>query len=91
MTDHNHLYYIEAKPIISDAQYDALFAYLKAIEEYYPAIISGTSPTQSLVGQLAEGFKKAVHQISLLSLENSYNAEDIRDWAVRIAKIAEKN
>ena len=90
LTDHNHLYYIEAKPIISDAEYDELFAYLKAMEEYFPTIISSTSPTQGLVGQLSDGFKKAVHQIPLLSLENSYNAEDIREWAVRVAKLAEK-
>ncbi len=91
LTDHNHLYYIDAKPIISDAEYDELFAYLKAIEDYFPAIISSTSPTQSLVGQLSEGFKKADHLVPLLSLENSYNAEDLRERAVRIAKIAEKN
>lgn len=91
LTDHNHLYYIEAKPIISDLEYDELFSYLKNIEEYFPAMISSTSPTQSLVGQLSEGFKKAVHQTPLLSLENSYNAEDIREWAMRVGKLAEKN
>lgn len=91
LTDHNHLYYIDAKPIISDAEYDELFAYLKAIEDYFPAIISSTSPTQGLVGQLSEGFKKADHLIPLLSLENSYNAEDLRERAVRVARIAEKN
>ncbi|PZM86587.1 MAG: hypothetical protein DLD55_05275 [candidate division SR1 bacterium] len=90
LTDHNHLYYINAKPIISDAEYDELFAYLKAIEEYFPTIISSTSPTQGLVGQLSDGFKKAEHLVPLLSLENSYNAEDLRERAVRIAKIAEK-
>ncbi len=90
LTDHNHLYYIEAKPIISDAEYDELFAYLKAIEEYFPHLISSVSPTQGLVAQLSEGFKKAEHTIALLSLENSYNAEDIRDWAQRVAKLAEK-
>ncbi|MBR2158003.1 hypothetical protein IJ913_00970 [bacterium] len=40
IVDHNHLYYIDAKPIISDVEYDELFSYLKAIEEYYPSIIS---------------------------------------------------
>lgn len=90
LTDHNHLYYIDAKPIISDWEYDELFAYLKSIEEYFPAIISSTSPTQALVGQLSEGFKKAEHKVALLSLENSYNAEDLRERAIRIAKIGEK-
>ncbi|MBQ9553977.1 hypothetical protein IJU97_03315 [bacterium] len=54
IVDHNHLYYIDAKPIISDSEYDELFAYLKKIEEYYPSIISGTSPTQALIGQLSD-------------------------------------
>lgn len=53
-------------------------------------MISNNSPTQGLVGQLADGFKKANHSTPLLSLENSYNAEDLRDRAIRIAKIAGK-
>ena len=72
--DHNHLYYIDAKPIISDAEYDELFAYLKL----------------GLVWQLADGFEKAEHIVPLLSLENSYNENDIREWWNRLSKIAEK-
>ena len=90
IVDHNHLYYIDAKPIISDVEYDELFSYLKLIEEYYPSIISSYSPTQALIGQLSDGFQKANHKTPLLSLENSYNEEDIRDWAQRFWKIAEK-
>ena len=90
IVDHNHLYYIDAKPIISDVEYDELFTYLKSIEEYYPSIISWISPTQALIGQLSDGFQKANHKTPLLSLENSYNEEDIRDWAQRFWKIAEK-
>jgi len=44
--DHNHLYYIENKPIISDKEYDELFTYLKKIEEHFPQIITSNSPTQ---------------------------------------------
>jgi len=90
IVDHNHLYYIDAKPIISDVEYDELFSYLKLIEEYYPSIISSYSPTQALIGQLSDGFQKANHKTPLLSLENSYNEEDIRDWGQRFSKIAEK-
>lgn len=88
--EHNHRYYIDAKPIISDGEYDELFAYLKKIEKYFPFLISGNSPTQSLIGQLAEGFEKAEHRFPLLSLENSYDAEDLRKWDQRIRKILEK-
>jgi DNA ligase (NAD+) len=46
VVDHNHLYYVENKPIISDKEYDELFDYLKKIEEHFPQIISSNSPTQ---------------------------------------------
>jgi DNA ligase (NAD+) len=49
LVDHNHLYYIENKPIISDKEYDELFDYLKKIEEHFPQFITSNSPTQSLV------------------------------------------
>lgn len=52
--DHNHLYYIENTPIISDKEYDELFDYLKKIEEHFPQIITSNSPTQTLVGQVSE-------------------------------------
>lgn len=52
--DHNHLYYIENKPIISDKEYDELFDYLKKIEEHFPQIITSNSPTQTLIGQVSE-------------------------------------
>lgn len=54
VTDHNHLYYVENAPIISDKEYDELFDYLKKIEEAYPQIITSNSPTQTLIGQVSE-------------------------------------
>ena len=90
ISDHNHFYYIDAKPIISDVEYDQLFSYLKQVEEYFPQLISSNSPTQALIGQLSERFKKAEHRFPLLSLENSYSLADIKAWAQRGIKIAEK-
>lgn len=90
LVDHNHLYYIESNPIISDKEYDDLFAYLKKIEELHPEIISSNSPTQWLIGQVSEGFKQARHTEKLASLENTYNAEDLNDRDERIKKILEK-
>ena len=54
LVDHNHQYYIEDKPLISDKEYDDLFSYLKKIEEAHPEIITSNSPTQRLVGQVSE-------------------------------------
>jgi DNA ligase (NAD+) len=79
LTDHNHLYYIENNPTISDKEYDELFSYLKQIEEYFPHIVSSNSPTQNLVWQVQEWFVHATHQTPMLSLENSYSTQDILD------------
>jgi DNA ligase (NAD+) len=49
LTQHNHLYYVQAQPIISDTEYDQLFDFLKRIEEEFPYLISSNSPTQSLI------------------------------------------
>ncbi|MFZ2150534.1 MAG: NAD-dependent DNA ligase LigA [Candidatus Absconditicoccaceae bacterium] len=91
ITDHNHLYYIENNPTISDKEYDLLFDYIKKIEEYFPHLISGNSPTQTLIGQIAEGFNQAQHTTKLLSLENTYNAQDLLDRDERARKNLEKN
>lgn len=79
ITDHNHLYYIENKPIIADKEYDDLFSYLKKIEEHFPHLISSNSPTQTLTGQVSDWFTQAKHTTPQLSLENSYNAQDLQD------------
>lgn len=86
VTDHNHLYYIDNKNIISDKEYDELFDYLKKIEEYFPRLISWNSPTQALIGQIAEWFNQANHSSKLLSLENTYNAQDLLDRDERVRK-----
>ncbi|HBB03685.1 TPA: hypothetical protein DCZ39_02140 [Patescibacteria group bacterium] len=91
IVDHNHLYYIENKPILSDKEYDELFDYLKKIEEHFPQIISSNSPTQTLIGQVSEGFTQAQHDTKLLSLENTYNAKDLEERDERIHKILLKN
>ena len=88
--DHNHLYYIDSAPIISDFEYDQLFAYLKKIEEDFPYLISWNSPTQKLVNQIQDWFNKWTHKAPLLSLENSYNATDLIERAERAKKVWEK-
>jgi len=90
ITEHNHKYYIENTPIISDTEYDQLFDFLKKIEEEFPYLISNNSPTQSLIGQIAEGFEKADHKVPLLSLENSYTTQDLFDFDERVKKILQK-
>lgn len=78
---HNELYYIYAMPIISDGQYDFLFSLLLRWEEKFPDLITPYSPTQQLSIGLQEWFSKKEHGFKLLSLKNSYNADNLRDWA----------
>ncbi len=94
LTEHNHRYHIQAAPIISDYEYDQLFSYLKKIEEYYPNLISQDSPTQSLVEQSSdtrEWFSKAKHKTKLLSLQNSYNENGLKDFDKTVQKILSKS
>ena len=90
LIDHNHLYYIENKSIISDKEYDELFDYLKKIEEVHPEIITSNSPTQGIIGQVSEWFQQAKHSTKLISLENTYNAEDLKERNERAYKILVK-
>jgi DNA ligase (NAD+) len=79
--DHNHLYYIENSPIISDKDYDTLFQLLKEFESLRPEYIRDYSPTQKIVWQyeIQTEFKKSNHQTAILSLQNTYNSEDITE------------
>ncbi len=91
LIDHNHLYYVKHDPMISDQEYDELFAYVQYIEEQFPQLITSNSPTQQLVGQTSEGFLQARHSVKLLSLENTYTAKDLYTWHERIQKILDKH
>ncbi len=87
VTQHNVLYYT-AQPIIADIQYDTLFSFLLRIEELFPDVVLPESPTQKLRVEIAPWFMKKSHSpYRLLSLKNSYNAEDIEQWWTQIGKL----
>lgn len=86
ITEHNRRYYLQNAPIISDFEYDQLFNFLKRIESEFPELITSNSPTQALIWQVSEWFEKADHKTPLLSLENSYNTEDLKEFDERIQK-----
>ena len=90
ITEHNRRYYLQNAPIISDFEYDQLFNFLKRIESEFPHLITSNSPTQALIWQVSEWFEKADHKTPLLSLENSYNTEDLREFDERIQKALTK-
>ncbi len=81
---HEHLYYVQDAPVLTDAQYDALMNRLKALEAEHPDLVTPDSPTQRVGGKPADGFTKVAHSRAMLSLDNAYNEEDLRAWDVRV-------
>ncbi|PZP48080.1 MAG: DNA ligase (NAD(+)) LigA [Pseudopedobacter saltans] len=77
-------YYVLNDPLISDTEYDGLFKHLQKLEAEHPELITPDSPTQRVGKGLSSDFPTVQHLVPMLSLENSYNAEDLKDWDERI-------
>lgn len=77
---HEYRYYVMNDPLISDGEYDQLFKALEKLEEKHPQLVTPDSPTQRVAPALSAQFKTVQHLVPMLSLENSYNAEDLADW-----------
>ena len=86
--DHDHRYYVQSKPIVSDVEYDALMRRLRELEEQRPDLITPDSPTQRVSGAPVDGFERYTHQQRMRSLDNSYSIDDLREWAARCEKLA---
>ena len=84
---HNYHYYVLNDPLISDYEYDQLMHELKRIEQDHPEWITPDSPTQRAGAPPADAFEKVKHPAPILSLANAYEAEDVRAWVERIAKV----
>jgi DNA ligase (NAD+) len=85
---HEHLYYVQDAPEITDAAYDALMNELKRIEAEHPELLSADSPTQRVGGKPAEGFQKVRHSRPMLSLDNAYSAEELAAWDDRVRELS---
>jgi DNA ligase (NAD+) len=77
---HEYRYYILNDTLINDFEYDKLYKFLENIEQANPELISKNSPTQRIGSSLNEGFETVQHLVPMLSLANSYNAEDLQDF-----------
>lgn len=86
---HNRMYYVDAAPQISDREFDRLLACLQKAEKMHPEWEDANSPTQRVGGDITDRFEKVAHSQPMLSLTNSYNADDISEWAERVDKILE--
>ena len=86
---HDELYYVENAPEIADREYDQLLEELQKLEEANPELITPDSPTQRVGGRPAEGFPEVVHSRQMLSLDNSYNIDELRAFDERCRRLAE--
>ncbi len=83
---HDYMYYALNQPEISDKEYDELMRRLKELEEDFPEFKTADSPTQRVSGVILEGFKSVRHKIKMLSLDNTYSVEEIKEWDERVKK-----
>ncbi|BAV10056.1 DNA ligase (NAD+) [Filimonas lacunae] len=77
---HEHRYYVLSEPLLADAEYDSLYKQLEKIEKEHPELVTPDSPTQRVGLGLSKSFPTVQHLVPMLSLENSYNADDLIDW-----------
>lgn len=83
---HSYAYYILDRPEITDADYDRLFNELKELEAAHPDLVTPDSPTQRVGGTVAEGFASVQHRVPMLSLDNAYTADEIRESEARLQR-----
>ncbi|MEO7120755.1 MAG: NAD-dependent DNA ligase LigA, partial [Ginsengibacter sp.] len=88
---HEYRYYISNDPLISDAEYDSLYKMLEKIENEKPSLITADSPTQRVGNSLNKEFVTVPHLVPMLSLENSYNSQDLIDWDKRVRGLLDVN
>lgn len=85
---HEHLYYVLDQPEISDTDFDGLMQQLQQLEAEHPTLITADSPTQRVGGKPREGFVKVRHSSPMLSLDNTYNEEELRAWERRVHELS---
>jgi DNA ligase (NAD+) len=83
---HNRLYYLEAKPEISDRDYDRLMRELMDLEQAFPELVTPDSPSQRVGGAPLEKFRTIEHKVPMLSLDNTYSREELEEFDTRVKK-----
>ena len=87
---HSYLYYNLNAPVISDAEYDALFRELQALEAAHPELATPDSPTKRVGGMISEKFVKVRHAAPILSLGNAFREDDVRAWYERLRRLDDR-
>ncbi|MCL4114799.1 UNVERIFIED_CONTAM: hypothetical protein GTU68_039905 [Idotea baltica] len=86
---HDWKYYVQSDSVIADVDYDALFKQLKELETQNPSLVLSNSPVNRVAQGLTKNFPSVAHLVPMLSLANSYNAEDLQDWDTSLKKLLE--
>ena len=84
---HDHLYYVQARPAISDREYDRLYRELADLEKDFPELVTPESPTQRVGGQPVKAFAQVGHLQPMLSLDNTYSQGEVRSFLTRVQKL----
>ena len=91
VTQHQRRYYVEDRPTVSDAAYDALYRELQDLEAAHPHLVTPDSPTQRVGAEPAEGFESVAHQVPMLSLDNAHNAEELQEFEARLMRLQDES
>jgi DNA ligase (NAD+) len=83
---HDYLYYVEARPEVTDALYDRLMRELRELEAAFPDLVTDDSPTQRVAGAPTDVFKPVEHQVAMLSLDNATTADELREFEARLGR-----
>jgi len=84
---HDHLYHVQARPVISDQEYDRLYRELIDLEKDFPALITPDSPTQRVGGEPVKAFQQVRHMLPMLSLDNTYSQAEVTNFVKRAQKL----
>src|SRR6266542_1113542 len=84
---HDYAYYVLAKPAISDREYDQLHRELLDLEKQFPELATPDSPSQRVGGQPLDGFSQVQHALPMMSLDNTYSQQEVRDFVKRVQKL----
>lgn len=91
IAQYNHAYYIEDKPLVSDAEYDQLFNINLKLEQKFPHLILKNSPSKKVGAKVENKFAKITHNTPMLSLSNVFDEEDVKDFVDRIKNFLRLN
>ncbi|HXE55956.1 MAG TPA: NAD-dependent DNA ligase LigA [Tepidisphaeraceae bacterium] len=84
---HNYLYYVEARPAVSDQEFDRLLRELADLEAAHPELITPDSPTQRVGGEPIDGFRTVEHSVPMMSIDNTYDEAEVRAFDERVRKL----